>query len=546
MLDWKSVVREKLGPLPLDAEKREEVIEELAQQLESGYQDEVVKGAGRLEAVRRSLAQFHDWQKLQSDIFQSVKGTQLPVWQQNGIFAPRKPLVWITLALSLGFLLVPSFRKALHILPYFARRDAWHERAFSEKSIQRIEQNEGQLKYAQALAYVALHSPDYRRAESSAEKAITIDPQLTWIAARLAYACDRQANYCDPKPWIQRLQSWDPQNGYVHEMEAELAVHKEWMARWSSIPGRNGELRKALAAEPHWRIPMEKAFESPRMDSYASREFTLDRDVLIDRGQDYPDTLIFASASTIVPDLVLLKQYSDYLLFDVGQGQEKAGHADDALSTYLSVASFAAKLVGDPRSLEQMYSVEIRKQAYSKIAELLHRQGRNLEAAQADLALTATLAKNPKPAFIYGPYSPAFRAAQAISVSGLLVLLFSAIAAAWLICVAVLWAQPNFSQDINRLASRLGWSPLLLGISCLALCVGFLPYSASIARYSSREDLMSTFQPLWFGFWSLQPGYLTNIWIDHMFWPLIWCAAILLLGAILLRWFSRPRTVLPD
>jgi len=39
MPDWKKLVRKKLGSLPLRNGRRDEVIEELAQQLESAYQD---------------------------------------------------------------------------------------------------------------------------------------------------------------------------------------------------------------------------------------------------------------------------------------------------------------------------------------------------------------------------------------------------------------------------------------------------------------------------------------------------------------------------
>ena len=90
MPDWKKIVREKLGTLPLTNGRRAEIIEELAQQLESAYEEALAQGINEQEAMRRSLEQFKDWEKLRMELFQSVEGTRLPVWEQNGFFAPRR------------------------------------------------------------------------------------------------------------------------------------------------------------------------------------------------------------------------------------------------------------------------------------------------------------------------------------------------------------------------------------------------------------------------------------------------------------------------
>lgn len=117
MPDWKKIVREKLGTLPLTNGRRDEVIEELAQQLESAYEEALAQGINEKEAMRRSLAQFKDWEKLRSELFQSVEGARLPVWEQSGFFSPRRPPVWFALALSALVFVLPAFRQALSILP---------------------------------------------------------------------------------------------------------------------------------------------------------------------------------------------------------------------------------------------------------------------------------------------------------------------------------------------------------------------------------------------------------------------------------------------
>src|SRR5215467_803410 len=191
MPDWKKIVREKLGTLPLTNGRRDEVIEELAQQLESAYEEALAQGINEQEAMRRSLAQFKDWEELRMELFQSVEGTRLPVWEQNGFFAPRRWPVWIALALTLSLLLAPAFRQALVILPVPGTDPiSWGSRMFPDNALHRIEQSGDKQKYARSLAFVALHSPkeDDERAMHSAEKAIALDPSLTWIAAKLSHA----------------------------------------------------------------------------------------------------------------------------------------------------------------------------------------------------------------------------------------------------------------------------------------------------------------------------------------------------------------------
>jgi tetratricopeptide (TPR) repeat protein len=539
VFDWKSVVRERLGTIGLDAEKHQEIVEELAQQLESAYEEELAKGADKFAAVRRSMAQFLDWERLRTEVFESVKGKQMPVWEQHGIFAPRRPLVWVCLALSLSFLLLPAFRKALHILPLFGNIDAWDSGAFSEAALQKLKDRGDQQSYAKALAYVALHSPDQRRAEAAAEKAIVLDPQLTWIAARVSRSCC-DVPMDDARPWVERLESWDPGNGYAYLLEAQLAMQGRWKTR--AVDGYSQELQKALASEPRFRVLMEKTFSAPRMDSYLDRQFRLDRDVLLERGLDYPQKLLMASYSAQIPDLVMLKNYADFLLV-AGRNEETQGHVEKALAAYTEVASFGQKLDVDSTSLEHMGSVLMRKQAYGKIVSLLRRQGRNIEARNAETDLAAvTASEQIRSGFDSDPQSTGYRSGQMLLVSALLLILFAGTTLVWIACLAPLRLKPTLSKDMNWIASRLGWAPLLLTISSLLLVVSFWPYARSIAEFTQLDELRTTYQGMFLGFLSLRLNYILDVWIDHMFWPLIWCAAIAILGAVYLRWAASRST----
>jgi hypothetical protein len=542
MLDWNKIVREKLGSLPLAASQQDEIIEELSQQLESAYEAEFARGVSQVEAMRRSLRQFQDWENLRRDVFESAGGTQLPVWQLNSIRSPRRLPVWIALAVSLAFLALPSFRNSLRIGPLTNHRDAWSSSAFSERALDQIEKSADKQKYARTLAYVALHSLDNQQQMLAAEKAVALDPQLTWIFAHLS-----QANYLspahDPTPWINRLKAWDPDNGYIYSLEAGAVVQSDWESHWEKLSPVNGELRQALAANPRWRMSMEKAFAGPRMDMYTDRQFVLDREALLERGLDRPDKLLMASADAAFPQFNLLQMYADHLVLDVASSEENAGHLENALTICQNVVSFAYKLQSGSTLLEHMISVKILDEAHQKMAPLLRREGRAAEAGAVESALAASRAEESRyiESFRHGlvSKSPALRSGQAVLISGYLFLLCAAAAAVWLICVAFLRVKPNLSPAMNWTASSLAWAPLLLPLFCAGLFLSFFPYSRSIAAYSTAGELFQSFHTFLLGISALDGFPSLHIWIDHMLWPLIACSAVALLGAAFLARTAR-------
>ncbi len=131
MHDWKELVRVRLSPLPLEPSRREEIMEELAQQLEDAHNEALTGGASDSEALQRSLAQFKDWEDLRKNVFRAVKAAELPVWQQSGIFAERLR-VWTALFLSLALFTLFGFRQALDTLS-IPLGSSWSDRGFSAR-----------------------------------------------------------------------------------------------------------------------------------------------------------------------------------------------------------------------------------------------------------------------------------------------------------------------------------------------------------------------------------------------------------------------------
>jgi hypothetical protein len=497
--------------------------------------------------MRRSLAQFKDWERLRNELFHSVEGAPLPVWEQNRIFSPRRLPVWIALALTLLLLASPSFRQALSILPLpgsYPSPVGFH--AFSDSALRRIEQSGDKQKYARTLAFVALHSPkeDDSRAVQAAEKAIALDPQLTWISARVSHATYSFPGY-DPRPWIERLKAWDPQNGYAYLLEADANVH--WWEPSSKNSSTKGSLLPDLVAEPRWRIPMDKAFAAPRMDFYSAQQFALDRQVLEEQGFDRPDVLIVGMWSRPMPDLVAMNFYVDALLKEAAAKAEKSGRMDDALAAFESVARFGERFESEAIYNWQLLSAtKYRKDAYQKMIPMLQRQGRAEQATQVESTLAAlSETRMSRPSFL--PNVAGERSAHVVQLSAAFVLLLFVATVAWLMALGVLRWKPNLGLGLNRLASVLCAAPALLLLSCLTLFLGYYPYSRPIARYASMQDLQAGFGPFFMGVYGFPDfGAFMEVYLPRMFWPSVWCAAVALVGACSLWLMRRLRPNRPD
>ena len=541
MPDWKKIVREQLGSLPLNNGRQEEVIEELALQLESGYEEAIARGASEPEAIRRSLAQFSDWEKLRSEVFRSVEGTQLPLWEQNGIFAPRRAPVWIALALTLVLLAVPALRQALVILAVpGGESTAWSSRGFSEKALRSIEQSGEKQRYARTLAFVALHSSDDLQAVRSGEKAIALDPQLTWISARLSHATYLVPGY-DPHPWIEQLKAWDPQNAFPYLLEASANIHGDWEARWAKYNAATSELRAALAAEPAWRKPMEKAFAAPRLDLYSAQQFTLDRQVLEEQGFDRPDMLLFAASSQQIPELLAIKIYEDIQLKDVGKSAEDAGRTEQALAAYWTVARFGERLQSDSSDIMQLFSIKLREDAYQRMLPLLRREGRTAEAAALEAALSVLPALDPTRDWRQKTLeATAGRSARIVELAGFFLFVFGIATAAWMISLIALRWLPNPSRGLNRVASALCFAPPLLFLAGLTLLVAYYPYAQPIGQFASLKELNRVYAPFFINLHNFMSfGITTDVWLARMFWPAVGCAVVALGGALVLWWVAR-------
>jgi putative ABC transport system permease protein len=74
--DWKRIIRDHLQPLGLSGERELEIAEELAEHLETAYEEAIAAGATEEDARRGALAQIKDWQLLECELSR-VEGSKL-------------------------------------------------------------------------------------------------------------------------------------------------------------------------------------------------------------------------------------------------------------------------------------------------------------------------------------------------------------------------------------------------------------------------------------------------------------------------------------
>src|ERR1700735_1014517 len=87
MCDWKQFVREHLPPLGLSGAREQEIVEEIAQQIEDAYSEAISRGLARQQADAHAIAQIPDWNLLA----QEIRRAEQPIANE---IASRVPQEW--------------------------------------------------------------------------------------------------------------------------------------------------------------------------------------------------------------------------------------------------------------------------------------------------------------------------------------------------------------------------------------------------------------------------------------------------------------------
>ena len=451
-------------------------------------------------------------------------------------------------AASLLFFLAPVFRQAFQV-----SLAQWHDVLHIDQRwrghgpdpeldvlVRKAEQNHD----AEALAFVAVRSANQSNQSESvrlADEAVHLDRNLTWVYAVAGTPCPTSSEI---DRWVPALQQWDPQNALPHLIVAEKIDCDEVDHGLSALrpPEKSAAWQEAMAA----------AFQSPKLDTYFSRQKELDRRVLLryqlhDPFQAISDGVRFGYG---LPSYAAGDSH-DYAkkLLESGQALESRGDRKGAFEKYWTVARFG-QMMGSATS--ELFVQRYLPDAYQRLAGLSEAEGNHPEAAfytslgeqeaQATQKTLAALRANSRGSDL------SHWSAFLVRLSGLVMLVCGSLL---LLCaLGVIIRGKSFR------VTALQPSPLSLAIGLFAaigallssatLYAGYRPYSEILQRFVTKGDEASLSELSNFLSATQVPlgthGFLGVYDAAFHFWGIVTllCGVVLLLAV--LRHFQRRPT----
>jgi hypothetical protein len=274
---------------------------------------------------------------------------------------------------SLLFFLAPIFRQAFHV-----SLAQWHN-VIHVKSVFDVQGPDPELETlarkaernhdAEGLAFVATRTTNQSESARLTEKAVHLDPKLTWIYAVVAV---QYPSLPEINQWVPLLQQSDPQNALPNLIVAEK-IDIDLVVR-EKIPHRVEEQPAA------WQNAMAAAFQSPKLDNYLARLIELDRRVLLRYQVDDPfqtlgDDRWYGLPSYAVADS---SSYAHWLL-ESGRTLEAHGDRKGAFEKYLTVVRFG-QMLGPVGGFFLRREREL-QEACKRLGAISEEEGNKVEAA---------------------------------------------------------------------------------------------------------------------------------------------------------------------
>jgi Flp pilus assembly protein TadD len=492
-------------------------------------------------------------------------------------------MTWVFLILSLAFFTIRDFRFALEapLASLWAERLLGLDRDLSPKlqytpwlarlytldryappaQLIALADDAAQRGDTEFVAFAAMNLGPRKDALRLADRAVDANPDLTWIysfvvpAATPAFPWEGPSEITSEELTrrVERLETFDPDNGFPHALHASVirvGRAKEWPGGNPTAPS----YLDALARQTTWCEEMDKAFRSPKYDSYQIRYLELMRRVLRARGWDHPVIVATITELRAIPNLLWVRDYTNLLVQKYGAQAEVAGKLNEALDDYFLAVEFGGRLRRGGNSLiEQLIGVAVQHIASPKLAAALRKAGRENEARLAEDLDRQGLqfvreSRNPLRATSYN-FWLVLLANFAAGLVGVF-LLASLISVVYV--NAKLWVRKEKKGRLYQsLTVAENYAPLLLFLSCLALYLSDAPFRRHYENLMTAQvrvtdpSTHASIYPAWGLSTEINRLDVPNAFQDYV--PIALAGVILLTGVLGLGlWRERRKQSLPE
>jgi len=497
--------------------------------------------------TRSVLSSVWNWMKLPagSSLSGGANGPDGPS------LLPKRSRVFtaVVLAGAALLLLLPEGREAIRTV-----RSSWQEYRQSnsdELTLEELAARAEREKDASTLAFVALRSGDSKRAEDLTERAIALDPRFIWV-----YGSKNRSwrNSEPPKAqWLARLQAADPDNAVPYLLEAYQVAGPDVEKRFFGHGAPKDADFEAVESNSKWMELMERAYKSPRYDSYFQRHVQLTRTIWNRETNLSPMIVLSGLWSHAIPNLLNLRIFADVQIHEA-QKARAAGDLKRAESLLNQVNTFGVRMVdGSETRIEKLIGWTVSRGADKELAALYASVGKTEDEQRAMARLNEIDERAKEMRYAHNPAQGAaaqgFRKMARLVQSFAILCVVGAFAAFVGILMVELWpkripkAHPIWRKVPCWMAD---YGPAALLVGSVGFLISFLPFQRAFEEYRALSNGHPNEERLMDAMWGLLeiPEYMTGANGSVSTWTIITIALSALLLVVLVHGIYRTmRTV---
>jgi hypothetical protein len=492
--------------------------------------------------TRASASHFLAWMKL--PVGSRLSAASLALGTGAPILPKRSRLFTAALLMATAALaFLPQTQEAVStVRATWQGYELWNaDRRTLEKLAVRAEKE----KDARTLAFVAQAMPQPELGMRLADKAVALDPSLTWIYASRFY---RPGDVPPPPEWLARLHASDPGNAFISLSAADAIAQARQGAWYANRTPPPQEIESALSSDPQWVAQMETAFRAPRYHNYLHKHWDLicyvwNRDPSLS-----PAIIGYGLWAHRIPNLLNLRTYTNIEIHRARQSLAD-GHPDQAGRILEEIDTFASRMSQQAETdIERLIALELSRLATQEYKNLYAATGRAREVADASTRLQEIEKRQQSfrstSAAAYPFDSPSFlRQAFLFQICAILLFVCGIIVALsfFLLEIRPRSCPPRRAAWQGIVCRMADYAPASLLILTFSFMASFIPIAHLFAQYRSASASIDRFRELSGTLWALMeiPLSIQKIVDPPLFWWLLTTALVIFAALLLFRLFTR-------